>query len=338
MPDDLIRADKRVEAPKVDEADLALILAKAAWADLGPAPASIPKEHANSGPGGACEWHRLERTWGERLRAVCDSQFAIPCQPDTAQQRLRRMHAASSRVDLNRVHPTWCVRALQEESPAVRRVVAASVPDYLRDCLRRGLSLEAHDLTGERPADPGLLSWALVFWAERLVGGDPSRTDDPPAIAVLTQHPPRFGYAVCRLSGEIKFVLAGWQPRSQRPSAIWLARKKWIEEYAAGVDPRFLEQVLRDLKSKAVAKVPARHRAARLGAQTVARLLADCEPFRVRWALQHVPYPIAKLIRSLIPAPGSASAFISQGETRILQTAWDRLELERRVANGDPSN
>jgi hypothetical protein len=340
LPDSPLRANEPVERVRIDEADLALVLASVAWAGLGSPLASLPNDHAVSGPAGARQWHRLERSWAERLRALSGGRCTVPSQPATAQERLRHMHAASMRVDLNRVHPSWCVRALQEESPAVRRVVAASVPDSLRDCLRRGLLLEAHDLTGERLADPDVLSWALVFWAERLVGGDPSRALDPPVIAILTQYRARVGYAVCRLAGAIKLELVGRQPPLERPGPTWAARKKWIEDSATGTDPQFFEQVSRDLQSKSLAKVPARHRAARIGAQTLARLLADCEPFRVRWALQHVPYPIAKLVRSLMPPSGSRPAFISQGETRVLQTAWDRLKLEGRVPAhpGDPSN
>jgi hypothetical protein len=99
-----------------------------------------------------------------------------------------------------------------------------------------------------------------------------------------------------------------------------------------GVEPGFLEQVDRDVQARAVAKVPHRHRPARLGLQTVARLLADCEPFRVRWAMQHWPYPIAKIIRSLMPAPGQLSAPLLEGESLILKTAWDRLNVEGKLS------
>jgi hypothetical protein len=112
----------------------------------------------------------------------------------------------------------------------------------------------------------------------------------------------------------------------------------WIEELLTGVDPQFLEQVSRDLQSRALAKLPSRHRAARLGVQTLARLLADSEPFRLRWALQHWPYPIAKLIRSLIASPPQRSAAVSQGEYLILKTAWDRLTLEGRLMQPWPDS
>jgi len=239
------------------------------------------------------------------------------------------MHQATIRVDLNRVHPSWCVRALKEESPTVQRVVAACAPEHLRNAIRIGLSLDAHDLTGERPVDPDVLGWALVLWTERLVGGDPARTDDAPAIAVLSRLSPRSGYAICRLAGQIKCRIGGRPSAQERTSAARCARTTWIRESLPGVDPRFLEQVSRDLQSKALAKVPGRHLAARLGVQTLARLLADCEPFRLRWALQHWPYPIAKLIRSLMPSPAQRSAWLSNWEGLILKTAWDRLNITR---------
>jgi hypothetical protein len=55
--------------------------------------------------------------------------FAMPgLDPETARDRLRREHAALARPDLSRVHPSWWVRALKEETPSVRRAVAANVP------------------------------------------------------------------------------------------------------------------------------------------------------------------------------------------------------------------
>jgi hypothetical protein len=57
-------------------------------------------------------------------------------------------------------------------------------------------------------------------------------------------------------------------------------------------------------------------------------LLADVEPFRVRWALQHWPYTIAKLARTLMPPEAKRSTAVASVEARVLKTAWDRLNLE----------
>jgi hypothetical protein len=326
------QAGEPAKRPRIDAADLALILAFQAWPALGPLRPSVPNEPIEAGRGGAQRWNRLERSWRERLRTPSDTVPAAGCDRTEALERLRRMHETSMRVDLNRVHPSWCVRALKEESPAVRRAVAAYFPEPMRSAILTGLSLDAHDLAGDRPASSEVLNWSLVLWTERLVGGDPGRTDDPPAIAVLTRLAPRRGYAICSLAGELKCLLGGAQPSRKRPSAVRAVHMRSIQESMTGADPRFLDQVSRDLQSKALIQVPLRHRAARLGLLTLARLLADCEPFRLRWALQHWPYPISKLIRLLIPSAKDRSEPISEGETLILKTAWDRLKLEGKVA------
>lgn len=336
LPDALLGAGEPTEVERLDEADLALILASQAWRDLGPSLECVPNQHPEAGEDESNRWHRLEKSWSQRLRAFSLSASAAALDQLAALQRLRRMHEVSMRVDLSRVHPSWCVRALKEESPAVRRVVAASAPEPLRSAIRTGLSLDADDLAGDRLANPEVLSWALVLWTERLVGGDPARTDDPPAISVLTRLSPRRGYAICRLAGEIKGRLGRPNPGQERPSAGRFPPMSGIQDSLAAADPRFLEQVSRDLQSKSLAKVPVRHRAARIGILTVARLLANCEPFRLRWALQHWPYPIAKLIRSLLPAPADCSEFLARGESLILKTAWDRLNLEGKVAHPWP--
>ncbi len=335
-----VRAGELAVGEGLDEADLALILASQAWAGLGSRLQAVLNRESEPDDGSTKRWQRLEASWARRLRTTRegDRAAARSLDPEAAIERLRRMHQATIRADLNRVHPSWCVRALKEESPAVQRLVAACAPEHLRTATRGGLSLDAADLIGERPVDPDVLGWALVLWTERLVGGDPARRDDPPAIAVLSRLSPRSGYAMCRLAGQIMCRIGGQPSVSGRRSAARCARATWILECLTGADPRFLDQVSRDLQSKALAKVPGRYLAGRLGVQTLARLLADCEPFRLRWALQHWPYPIAKLIRSLMPSPAQRPAWLSQGERLILKTAWDRLNLEGRLAQPWPES
>ena len=72
------------------------------------------------------------------------------------------------------------------------------------------------------------------------------------------------------------------------------------------------------------------------GLFTLARLLADLEPFRLRWALQHWPYPIVKLTRSLISSPAKPTPAVLAGETELLKTAWERLRLEERLDEDGP--
>ncbi len=321
---------------RLDEAALALVFAFRAWAGTGARSQSVPNRDSAVEDGSAELWHRLDASWARKLRAARDVGPAAALDPAAALECLRRMHRATIRVDLNRVHPSWCVRALKEESPTVQRLVAAHAPAPLRDAIRVGLSFDEQDLTCDRPVAPDVLSWALVLWAERLVGGDAARMDDPPAIAVLSRLSLRSGYAICRLAGQIKCGIGGQTPAEGRPSAARCARMTWLAESPAGAEPRLIEQVSHDLQSKTLTRVPGRHLAARLGAQTLARLLADSEPFRVRWALQHWPYPIAKIIRSLMPSRVQRSSWLARGEELILKTAWDRLNLEGRLTEPWP--
>ena len=52
------------------------------------------------------------------------------------------MHVATAGADVAHVHASWLVRALEEESPAVQRLVAASVPESLRHSIQAGLLLD----------------------------------------------------------------------------------------------------------------------------------------------------------------------------------------------------
>jgi hypothetical protein len=275
---------------------------------------------------------RPEPSWGRRLQEVWEraARVAGPCDPASAREQLRRAHQAEARVDLRRVHPSWWVRALREESPAVQRVVAASAPEQVRHAVQAGLLLDDRDLAGDHPADPAVLDWVLSLWTERLVGGAAERADDPPAIQALSRLSPRSGYRLCRWAGLAKLALAGREgdddvaagPPGSR------TRAEWLRERLAPADAEFRALVAHDVQAPAVAKLPRRRRAARIGLLTIARLLADCEPFRVRWALQHWPYPIAKLTRSLMPPASKRSTTVSRGEALVLKTAWDRLNLE----------
>jgi hypothetical protein len=208
---------------------------------------------------------------------------------------------------------------LREESPSVRRAVVAAAPEPLRSRVQAALLLDNDDLRAERPADPEVLEWACSLWTERLVGGEPGQDDDPPVIAAMSGLSLRASYRLCRYAGELKLALAG------QPGAA-----EWARAFAATVGPEFAVIARHDLRaaSSAVAKLPPRRRSARIGLLTIARLLADAEPFRARWALQHWPYAIAKLVRSLMPPAAKRSPVMMQVEAEILKTARDRLTLE----------
>ncbi len=227
-------------------------------------------------------------------------------------------------MDLSRVHPSWWARGLREESPSVRRAVVAAAPESIRARVQAELLLDNDDLQSERPADPEALGWAYSLWTERLVGGGPGQADDPPVIAAMSGLSLRDSYRLCRYAGELKRALAG------QPGAA-----EWARDVAASAGPEFAVIARHDIRStsSATAKLPPRRHSARIGLLTIARLLADAEPFRARWALQHWPYAIAKLVRSLMPPAAKRSPVMMQVEAQALEWAWHRLDPEGRATS-----
>jgi hypothetical protein len=253
-----------------------------------------------------------------------------------ARDEIRRAHEAEARVDAARVHPTWWVRALREESPAVQRIVAASAPEPVRHAVQAGLLLDNADLIADRPADPEVRAWVLTLWTERLVGGEPQRADDPPAIVALTRLSPRAGYRLCETVGLAKRAVAGQEPSQDSHRRVSRARWEWFHQRLATTEAWVQEQARRDVQSGS-GNLPGRRGVARIGLLTLSRLLADCEPFRVRWALQHWPYPLAKLTRSLMPQGSQGSGRWVPWESTVLKAAWERLSLEGRLPQPWPS-
>ena len=295
------------------EADRVLLLALRAWAPAGPGGRWASRRRAiptrGSWPGssprgpGACATStrtaRPERATGPRRG-----------------ERLREAHRTEARVDLARVHPSWWARGLREESPAVRRAVVAAAPGPIRPGCRR--SSCSTTTTCGRSVRPIPRSWRgrASLWTERLVGGEPRKADDPPVIVAMAGLSPRDGYRLCRYAGEIKLALAG-----QR-------RAEWADDFAATAGPEFAVIARHDVRSTPGRRsCPARRLPARIGLLTIARLLADCEPFRVRWALQHWPYAIAKLVRALMPPAAKRSSVMMHVESEVLKAAGDRLRL-----------
>lgn len=295
--------------PDPGEADLVLLLAMKSWA---PAPRGVGAAEAATRV-----LERLEPSWAARLLRLAGEldrdPGSIPLDRIRARERLRQAHRAEARLTTERIHPTWWARGLAQESPSVRRAVVAAAPDSIRDRIQSGLLLDNDDLRSERPADPEVLGWACALWTERLVGGEPDRPDDPPVIAAMTGGSLRRAYRICRRAGRIKLALAGESPAS--PASP-------VGAIIAADRPELSAVARHDAQSVVPSrKLPARHRAARVGLVTIARLLAECEPFRVRWALQHWPYAIAKLTRSLIPPASKRSEVVIQAEAEILNLA-----------------
>ena len=118
--------------------------------------------------------------------------------------------------------PSWWVRALREESPAVRRLVSAAAPDSVRDSVQAGLLLDNDDLRTDRTPDPEVLAWVMSLWSERLVGGGPERDGRPAGHRGRSSGlSPRDRIPTLPLRGIIKVLLAGWaadRSRGERPA------------------------------------------------------------------------------------------------------------------------
>jgi hypothetical protein len=325
--------DHAARVASLADSDRALLLAATAWGE--------PRERPETGESRAdllTGFHdRLAPAWLQRLRGGLDQEKSLTEWSDRASalEHLRKMHQAMARVDLARVHPSWLVRALQEESPAVQRLVAASLPDSLRHHVQAGLLLDSQDLRSERAAAPDVASWVMALWTERLVGCEAERANDSPGLVVLVRLTPRAGYRICRMAGICKLILAG-QPPDRDGAASHQARHDWLAGRLADANADLRAASKRDVEVSRSSKLPLRHQPARIGLTTIARLLADTEPFRLRWALQHWPYPIAKMIRSLLPRAANRPASLVESESLILKTAWDRLNLEGSLAPAWP--
>ena len=293
-------------AGSLGEADRVLLLALRAWAPAGRASAG------SSGGLQARLLDRLDPSWARRIHDGQAEEMSGTIDRAEARRKLREAHEAEARVDPARVHPSWWARALREESPSVRRAVVAAAPEPIRGRVQAELLLDNEDLKAERPADPEVLAWACSLWTERLVGGEPRKSDDPPVILAMSGLSPRAAYRLCRYAGELKLALAGQ------------GRHEWAAAFAATAGPEFSVIARHDVRSMAASKLPARRLPARIGLLTIARLLAGCEPFRVRWALQHWPYTIAKLVRALMPPAEKRSPVMMHVESEVLKAAGDR--------------
>jgi len=303
-------------------ADSALLLCLEAWGFLDPA-------SSTSTP---LRW--LESRWHERLD---DARRKLgPHDAEHALDLLRRSHRFQCRADLGRIHPTWWIRALQEESPAVRRFLALNGPAQVSAAARDGLGI------GREPAechvpDPAVAGWVLSLVTERLVGGEPVRSDEPPAIVALAALSAHELYRLSHATGQAKAALAGDPEGIAADRPLDGQRTRWLHDrfsnqFGPG-EARPQAWALRDLQgARGTEGMGRRRRLASLGLSTIARLLAGCEPYRVRWALQHVPYPVAKRIRSIMTVSRTVSDQVQHLEIEVLKAAWTRLTLEHRLS------
>ena len=191
-------ADRASCMVSLTDSNRALLLAAVAWGEQGG-----HREHASGSGHNAPIWSPACAIGSippgyRRCAATADGHsLAGSSDRGGAIEELRRMHGAMAHVDLARVHSTWLVRALEEETPAVQRAVVGSLGDALRSRLQSGLLLDSQDLVSERTAATEVASWVTALWTERLVGGDAERADDSPALVVLVRlaPPPDIAFA-----------------------------------------------------------------------------------------------------------------------------------------------
>jgi hypothetical protein len=270
-------------------------------------------------------WSVFRDGWRETLFDAWEASRTsdLEKEPD----RLAFEHASQARPDLSRIHPTWWVRALKDEAPSVRRAVVANVPPIVRDPLLRGLGMSIDELGGERAPSAEAVDVVLALWTERFLGDLAERDDDPPIVVALTRFSLRQVSRLVHAAGLVKWALA----RSDSPPGL---RNRDRERFAhfrttlAESSPKLRQLATHDVEKHGHT---GRHQEGRLGQLTVARLLESVDPYRVRWTMQHLPYKIAKLTRSLMhPRPHRVSS-LTAWETKVLEAAWNRLHAEGRL-------
>lgn len=253
--------------------------------------------------------------------------------PADALQALKTAHAAGQWCDLEHVHDSWIARALADESPAVRRIALRGLPPARRARLGAELGVAEADLEGDHRPHPDLARWVETAWAELLVGDLPLGPEDPEVLQVLTRWDSR---RLARLLSRIGLAkhachsdpsaFSAWEPRDQ-------ALASWFQSEAGEASALVAEVARRDLAQAGGTSAQA---LARVGLITVARLLSRVGAQRVRWTLQHLPYPIAKLIRPHMALDRSAVPVeeLLAWEGRLFQLAL-RSVLDEEPADRD---
>ena len=313
-------------------ADLALVRAIRAFGDFG----------GNGQSGNPFGF--LAKFSPESRERILEVWFSIArVTPEIAWQTLLRDHQAAARFDPARVHPTWFARILAAESPAVQALVTARATGPVRAALDRRRT--ASEIAGRvvDSANPAAVAWALTLWTERLVGDVPESPDDPPVILALSQFSLRDQLRLVKAIGQAKlaFAIDGMAPDSSlealaRTSAIDRVRIAFFRRIIGEPDSRLAPLARAEFES---IEADRRWKFAAVGLLTVARLLKGCDPHRVRWAIQHLPYPVAKRFGKLAGSHSSGSKTlpsraIQAWESWIMEAAWARLLSEGRFGSG----
>ena len=276
--------------------------------------------------------NRLHEVWFSIARVT----------PEIAWQTLLRDHQAAARFDPARVHPSWFERILAAESPAVQSLVTARATGRIREALDRRRSAAEIEGRAVDSAHPEAVAWALTLWTERLVGDLAESPDDPPVILALSQFSLRDQLRLVKALGQAKLAFAidnlGPDPTVEalaRCSATDRVRIAFFRRIIGEPDSRLIPLARADFGS--VAADP-RWKFAAVGLLTVARLLKGFDPHRVRWAVQHIPYPIARRFGKLAGSQKSSATTlpfraVQVWEAWIMEAAWARLLSEGRFGS-----
>jgi hypothetical protein len=247
--------------------------------------------------------------------------------PEAALERLRRAHRTQTRPDLSRIHVSWWMRALRDETESVRLAVVAALPRAVADAFAAEFPQSVESRAPERAAEPGTLQGALALWSSQLVGDLPERADDPPVIAALTRLDAPSLARLIRTTGLAKWALTAVTP----PSALDHRDHERFESFRrapAATDARFVRAAEKDVAALHATDPRAPDRA---GLATFARLLNSADLFRARWALQHLPYATAKIVRALMGPDPRKTALLARWESDVFRVAVDHLHDEGRL-------
>ena len=181
------------------------------------------------------------------------------------------------------------------------------MPPQLREAVRFGLSSSDSDVLPDHDPHPEALRWALTLWSERLVGGPATRPDDPPVIAAPTRPDRHSRVRLIATTGlaKLAFALAGFNDETppREPQGLRPRERERLTYFRGILSPQ-------DAKIAQMAKLDAVAARGggepflkRLGLITFSRLLAGRGAAPGAWALQQLPYPVAKVIRSKMGPP-----------------------------------
>lgn len=269
-------------------------------------------------------WDRFRPEWRATLRFGWAETSKIP--PDSARESLRCEHEAQARPDLASVHVSWWVRALADEPDSVRKTVIANLPPAIADALRSGLEYGECDLAADRPPHPAALSAALSLWHARLIGDLDARGNDAPVVRAITQLDAPTLARLIQATGLAKWSVTPQPPPIEEEDDA--RRLAVLKQELSTLDPRYLPVAMRDVES---IRPSESRRLMRAGLIVFARLLSTVDPYRARWALQHIPYNTARAIRPLMKPLSGRAPLVARWESIVFRAAWTVLHHEGRI-------